>query len=448
MSDTIAAIATPPGRGGVCIIRISGNDIPRLAEKIIGKCPKPRYAQYAQFRDCQNNQVIDEGIAIYFPGPQSFTGEDVLELQGHGGVIVSDMILTAALNAGARVARPGEFSERAFLNDKLDLAQAEAIADLIDAGTQQAARAALRTLEGEFSKHIDTLLAELTGLRVYVESSMDFADEEIELLQKGDIEARLKKLHADISQVYQAAKRGRVLGEGVNMVIAGRPNAGKSSLMNVLSGRDSAIVTDIAGTTRDIIREQISINGVPVHILDTAGIRDEAETIEEEGIRRAKDSLSNADLILWVHDDTQTHNPSDYMAYTDKACLVVFNKIDLSGRAAGVVEEDVQPSVAVSTATSEGMETLREAILDRVNAGEQTENEFSARQRHMHALAETKTYLDAAVVQLQQQLKQGGGGELLAEELRAAQQSLSNITGEFTADDLLGKIFSEFCIGK
>ncbi len=445
--DTIAAIATPPGRGGVCIIRISGSNISQLAEKIIGKYPKPRYAHYAHFRDCTTEQVVDEGIAIYFPGPNSFTGEDVLELQGHGGVVVSDMILTAALNAGARVARPGEFSERAFLNNKLDLAQAEAVADLIDAGSQQAARAALRTLDGEFSRHIHTLLAELTELRVYVESSMDFADEEIELLERGDIESRLNKLHHEISQVAKAAQRGRILGEGINMVIAGRPNAGKSSLMNVLSGRDTAIVTDIPGTTRDIIREQISIEGIPVHILDTAGIRDEAEVIEEEGIRRAKDSLSSADLVLWVHDDTQTLNTSDYESYTDRPCLIVMNKIDLSGRTAGVIESKI-PSVAICTKSADGIDVLRTEILKIINAGEQSENEFSARQRHMLALADTKNFLDAAVAQLQVQLKQGGGGELLAEELRMAQHTLSDITGEFTADDLLGKIFSEFCIGK
>lgn len=447
MNDTIAAIATPPGRGGICIIRISGADVPQLAEKILGKCPRPRYAQYAKFHDGAANLVIDDGIAIYFPGPASFTGEDVLELQGHGGSIVSNMILTAALHAGARVARPGEFSERAFLNNKLDLVQAEAVADLIDAGSQQAARAALRTLQGEFSQHVYQLLAELTELRVYVESSIDFVDEEIELLQRGDIYSRLKNLTDEISQVIKAAQRGRVLGEGINIVIAGKPNAGKSSLMNALSGRDSAIVTDIPGTTRDIIREHVLIDGIPAHILDTAGIRHSTEALEQEGIRRATESLSGADLILWVHDDTGKLNQADYrQIVVDRPCMLILNKIDLSGRSAGL-HQDI-PAVALSAVSGDGIDELCHEILRITNVGEQVENEFSASQRHMHALNDTRNFLEVAIVRLQQQLRQGDGGELLAEELRMAQQALSGITGDFKSHDLLGKIFSRFCIGK
>lgn len=450
--DTITAIATPPGRGGVCIIRVSGPDVKDIAKTIVGKCPKPRYATFAYFRDPQNpdndSNIIDEGLALYFPGPNSFTGEDVLELQGHGGVVISDMILSAVLDAGARMARPGEFSERAFLNDKLDLAQAEAIADLIDAGSRQAAKAALRTLEGEFSRHVHLLLEELISLRIYVESSMDFADEEIELLQSGDVETRLDSLLHAVEKITRSASRGRVLGEGLQMVIAGRPNAGKSSLMNVLSGRESAIVTDIPGTTRDIIREQIIIEGIPIHVHDTAGIRDEAEMIEEEGIRRARDSMENADLVLWVHDDTIELDVHEYEQYKANDLILVRNKIDRSGRSEGQSIENQIPVVAISTTTEEGIEALRQQILQVAHVGHYQENDFSARRRHMQALNDTARYLDQANIRLKEQLQTGGGGELLAEELRMAQHTLNEITGEFSSDDLLGKIFTEFCIGK
>lgn len=451
-TDTIAAIATPPGRGGICIIRVSGPDVRAIAQTITGSCPGPRYAAFARFRGASDSDgagnVIDEGIVLYFPAPDSFTGEDVLELQGHGGVVVSDMILTSVLQAGARMARPGEFSERAFLNNKLDLAQAEAVADLIDAGSRQAAAAALRTLEGEFSRHIRTLLEELVSLRMYVESSIDFADEEIELLQSGDIRARLSGLVTTVDRITAAAGRGCVLGEGLQLVIAGRPNAGKSSLMNVLSGRESSIVTDIPGTTRDVIREHIVIAGIPIHAHDTAGIHEHAREIEEEGIRRARDILAHADLVLWVHDDTTDMHRHEYEKYQAGALIIVRNKIDKSGRAPGRQIQAGLPVVAISAETQQGMDLLHQEILQAARVGHYQENDFSARRRHLQVLEQAGACLRRAHARLKDQLQTDGGGELLAEELRLAHNTLNEITGEFTTDDLLGKIFAEFCIGK
>jgi len=446
-TDTIAAIATPPGRGGVCIIRISGSQCKHIARAITGRLPKPRYATFCQFSD-EQDQLIDEGLVLYFPAPHSYTGEDVLELHGHGGVIVSDMILQAALQAGARAARPGEFSERAFLNDKLDLTQAEAVVDLIDAGSRQAARAAVRTLDGEFSEHIDVLLAELIELRVYIESALDFADEEIEFIQSGDIENRLSLLLEKIEYLAKVADRGRVLGEGLHIVIAGKPNAGKSSLMNALCGNERAIVTEIPGTTRDVIRENVLIEGIPIHLHDTAGLRDQAEPIEQEGIRRAKDHVSAADLVLWVHDDTTDIDAADYKMFEDADVLLVLNKIDLSSNAAGRTRINDHDAVLISTSTSMGMNDLRSCIAEHAMGKERGENEFSARRRHLDALKQTQMYLQNANNRLAEQLASTGTGELLAEELRQAQHALGEITGKFTSDDLLGKIFTEFCIGK
>lgn len=451
-ADTIAAIATPPGRGGVCIIRVSGPDVRAIAQSITGLRLRPRYATLTRFRDVSDTDNtghdIDEGIALYFPGPNSFTGEDVLELHGHGGVIISDTILKSVLRAGARMARPGEFSERAFLNGRLDLAQTEAVADLINAGSVQAARAALRTLEGEFSQHIRTLLEELISLRMYIESSIDFADEEIELLQAGDIETKLGRLSEAVDKITATAGRGCLLGEGLYLVIAGRPNAGKSSLMNVLSGRESSIVTDIPGTTRDIIREQIVIEGIPVHLHDTAGIHEDVQRVEEEGIRRARNSLINADLVLWVHDDTTDMDRHEYEKYQPDSLIIVRNKIDKSGRLPGKETEDGLPVVAISAETRQGIERLRQEILQAVRAGHYQENDFSARRRHLQALEQTASHLRHAQERLREQLQADSGSELLAEELRLAQNRLNEITGEFTTEDLLGKIFSEFCIGK
>jgi tRNA modification GTPase len=444
--DTIAAIATPPGKGGVCIVRVSGPQAGDIAVAITGKLPQPRYATFCHFRF--NNEIIDEGLALYFPGPCSFTGEDVLELHGHGGVVVSDMILQAVLKSGARMARPGEFSERAYLNDKLDLIQAEAVVDLIEAGSQQAARAAVRSLEGEFSAHIGELLSELTGLRVYVESALDFSDEEIEFLQSGDIANKLYHLKKKIHQLTVSAERGCILSEGLQIVIAGKPNAGKSSLMNSLCGRDSAIVTDVPGTTRDVLREQVAIKGIPVHLHDTAGLREQAEPIEQEGIKRAKDHIAKADLVLWIHDDSTDFKLDDVNYLPQDKLLIICNKIDLSGNQPGETKLGSFDALRVSVVSGQGLEQLEQYIVAHTMKGVPIENEFTARRRHLYALQETENYLDNAITRLSEQFATGGGGELLAEELRLAQHSLGEITGVFTSDDLLGKIFSEFCIGK
>ena len=460
-TDTIAAIATPPGRGGVCVIRVSGPRAAAIAKAVTGQTPKPRHATFARFRDGAGN-VIDEGIALYFPAPRSFTGEDVVELQGHGGVVVSDMVLQATLANGARMARPGEFSERAFLNDKMDLAQAEAVADLIDAGTTQAARAAARTMEGEFSKQIDCLQDELTALRVYIESAMDFADEDIEFIKSGDIATRLRDIDTTVKKITAVAGRGRVLNDGVAIVIAGRPNAGKSSLFNALSGRESAIVSPAPGTTRDIVRERVTVDGLVLHIQDTAGIRplDDNQTharIEAEGIRRALTGVKKADITIWVRDDTAPADTNEPAPIQAASLLVVLNKIDRSGRPPGrhtIKDRAVKNcqgevvAIAVSATTGAGLNALREEITRRVIGEDTGENEFSARRRHTSALEQTQTHLRRARRHLEAQLKGAGGGELLAEEMRLAQQHLSEITGAVTADDLLGRIFAEFCIGK
>ena len=437
-TDTIAAIATPPGKGGVSIVRVSGPMAGDIAIAITGNLPMARYATFCRFRF--NEQIIDEGIALYFPAPASFTGEDVLELHGHGGVVVSDMILRAVLQAGARMARPGEFSERAYLNDKLDLIQAEAVVDLIEAGSQQAAKAAVRSLEGEFSEYINELLGQLTDLRVYVESALDFADEEIEFLQSGDIEHKLQQLSKTIHQLGISAQRGRMLSEGLHLVIAGKPNAGKSSLMNVLCGRESAIVTELPGTTRDVLREQVQIRGIPVHLHDTAGIRDGAEPVEQEGIKRAKNHIANADLVLWVHDDSSPLESADFDFLPHDKLLIVCNKTDLSGNTPGLVQLNQMDAVRLSA--------LEDYILSHTMQVATIENEFSARRRHLEALQMTERFLDNAMDRLSEQFATGGTGELLAEELRLAQHALGEITGRFTSDDLLGKIFQEFCIGK
>lgn len=445
-SETIAALATAPGTGGVCIIRVSGPHSETVARAITGKTLQPRYATFCHFKGTQG-RYIDTGLALYFPAPRSFTGEDVLELHGHGGAMVSDMVLQAALQAGARMARPGEFSERAFLNGKLDLAQAEAVADLINAGSRQAAQAALRTLDGDFSRHVNTLLRELTELRVYIESSLDFADEDIQFIQADDIKKRLQRLSDSIMQLSRAAQRGRLLNEGRHIAIAGKPNAGKSSLMNALCGSDSAIVTATPGTTRDVLRERIQIAGVVIHLHDTAGLRARAEPIEQEGIRRAKDVIAKADMVLWVHDDTVDIDAKDYRALNANTLVLVKNKIDISGNAAGLTQEDGHRCVRISATLGDGLDELRALIADDGMGEERIENEFSVRRRHLQALQLTQQFLDDAKARLEQSMADDTN-ELLAEELRLAHQALAEITGAFTPDDLLGKIFSEFCIGK
>ncbi|TAM46185.1 MAG: tRNA uridine-5-carboxymethylaminomethyl(34) synthesis GTPase MnmE [Gammaproteobacteria bacterium] len=442
--DTIAAAATPPGRGGIGVVRISGPATRTIAEKLLGKLPAPRHATVARFRDA-DGQPIDEGLALFFPAPHSYTGEDVLELHGHGGPVVLDMLLQRALALGARSARAGEFTERAFLNDKLDLAQAEAVADLIDAGSQAAARAALRSLEGEFSKQVQALTERLIQLRMHVEAAIDFPEEEIDFLADEKIGNGVAALDADLRQLLTAAQQGQLLHDGMVLVLAGRPNAGKSSLMNALAQRDAAIVSDIPGTTRDVLREYIQLDGLPLHIVDTAGLRMARDAIEAEGVRRARAELERADRALLIVDDTQ---PGDSAALFEElppglAHIVVRNKIDLTGRASGITQRDGITEVALSAKTGDGLELLRRHLKECIGYHPAAEGGFSARRRHLDAIQRAQAHLVTA-----RRHAQARAGELLAEELRQAQQALSEITGEFTADDLLGRIFASFCIGK
>ena len=442
MTDTIAALATPVGRGGVGIVRVSGPDVRRIAAAILGDCPPPRYARYQPFLDAEG-QPLDEGIALYFAAPHSFTGEDVLELQGHGGPVLMDMLLSRCLELGARPARPGEFSERAFLNDKLDLAQAEAIADLIDSGSEQAARSALRSLQGEFSRQVEQVLQALIELRVYVEAALDFPEEEVDFLAGDEVLGRLDDIVARLRELLRKAGQGSLLREGMHLVIAGRPNAGKSSLLNQLAGREAAIVTDIAGTTRDVLREQIQLDGLPVHVIDTAGLRHSDDPVEQEGIRRAWREIERADLVLLV--DAEAGFTAEDQRILDQLpprlpVIHVYNKIDRSGDAAGVRDERVY----ISARSGAGLDVLRRRLEAVVGYEAGTEGLFTARRRHLRALEETLEALQRA----RSQLVECRAGELMAEELRLAQESLGRITGRFTADDLLGEIFSSFCIGK
>ncbi len=444
--DTIAAIATPVGRGGVGIIRVSGGGCQAIAETILGTLPEPRRASFSPFKDASGT-TIDEGIALYFPNPNSFTGEDILELQGHGGPVVMDMLLEEVIKQGARLARPGEFSERAFLNGKLDLLQAEAIADLIEADTATAVRLANRSLQGEFSRCIHSLVDAITQLRIYVEAAMDFPEEEIDFLSDGKVSTDLRSIVHQIEDVQKKAKIGRLLRDGMQLVIAGQPNAGKSSLLNALVGRDSAIVTEIPGTTRDLLREQIQIDGMPLHLVDTAGLRESEDRIELEGIKRAREEISRADHILWVFDDQTDPKNSTLDRHGLPAGIPltqVRNKIDLTGRKARIRETAEGIEVSVSASTGEGMDLLRGHLKQSMGYQGASEGEFIARRRHLTALSKAEAHL----LQGQRVFCEAGSGELLAEELRQSQNSLSEITGEFSADDLLGEIFSSFCIGK
>lgn len=445
-ADTIAAIATAPGRGGIGIVRLSGADAPGIAEKIAGPLPLPRVAELRVFRDSEGVH-IDEGLLLSFPAPKSFTGEHVVELHAHGGPVVLDMLLAQALSLGARVARPGEFSERAFLNDKLDLAQAEAIADLIDSDTEQAARAATRSLQGEFSRHVHALVEALTGLRTYVEAAIDFPDEEIDFLSDGQVHMRLNAVSEQLAEVRKQARQGQLLRDGMTLVIAGRPNAGKSSLLNALAGREAAIVTEVAGTTRDVLREHIQIDGMPLHIIDTAGLRDSADLVEQEGIRRAWHQIEQADRVLMVIDDQQGFCDEDRQILERLPAKLphtrILSKIDLTGRPGGMESGNASPAVALSTCTGAGMDVLRHHLKQLMGYQAATAGGFSARRRHIDALQHAAQHLENATACLD-----SGAGELLAEELRLAQQPLSTITGEFSSDDLLGEIFSGFCIGK
>jgi len=448
-SETIAAVATPPGRGGVGIVRVSGPKAAAIAEQVVGRTLMPRQAEYLPFKDA-DGLVIDQGIALFFVNPNSFTGEDVLELQGHGGPVVMDMLLNRVLQLGARIARPGEFSEQAFLNNKLDLAQAEAIADLIDSASQQAARLALRSLQGAFSERVHQLLESFIGLRIYVESAIDFPEEEIDFLTEGNVAARVAELKAELQQVIDTAHQGQLLREGMTIVIAGQPNAGKSTLLNSLTGRESAIVTDIPGTTRDVLREQILIDGLPVHIIDTAGLREASDQVEQIGIQRAWDEISKADRLLLVVDDAQGVTEQD-QAIIDRLpeprppLTLVFNKIDLSAQQPMLDEQEAEaPIIRLSAKQEAGIELLREHLKACIGYQAGGEGGFMARRRHLDALNRAMLHISEG----ESQLLGCGAGELLAEELRQAQQALNEITGEFSSDDLLGKIFSSFCIGK
>ena len=450
-ADTIAAIATPPGQGGVGIVRVSGPAALRVAEQISGIVPRPRYAHYGAFSAA--GQVIDQGLTLFFPGPNSFTGEDVLELHGHGGPVVMDMLLKACLDCGARLARPGEFTERAFLNDKLDLAQAEAIADLIEASSEQAARNAVQSLQGAFSHRVQALTEALIQLRIYVEAAIDFPEEEIDFLADGHVLAQLQQVQADLRQVQREAGQGALLRDGMNVVIAGRPNAGKSSLLNALAGKESAIVTDIAGTTRDILREHIHIDGMPLHIIDTAGLRDTDDVVERIGVERAVAVIAEADRILLVVDASQPEagNPDalwpEFLARHPEPGKVtlIYNKVDISGEPVGIREAaDGSASLHLSARSGDGIALLREHLKSCMGFEQTAEGLFSARRRHLDALQRAAGFLDHG----HQQLTLLGAGELLAEDLRMAQQALAEITGEFSPDDLLGRIFSSFCIGK
>ena len=451
-SDTIVAQATPPGRGGVGILRVSGPKAQDIAKAVLGILPKPRYAHYLPFL-ASDGTTLDEGIALFFPNPHSFTGEDVLELQGHGGPVILDLLLKRILDIpDVRIARPGEFSERAFLNDKLDLAQAEAIADLIDASSEQAAKSALSSLQGVFSKKINTLVESLIHLRIFTEAAIDFPEEEIDFLSDGKIAAELEQVIQRLNEVRQEAKQGSLLREGMKVVIAGRPNAGKSSLLNALAGRDAAIVTDIAGTTRDVLREHIHIDGMPLHIIDTAGLREASDEVERIGIERAWQEIDQADRVLFMVDSTTTNetNPEklwpEFIERLPKnmPVTVIRNKADLTGEPLGYSEQNGYCLIQLSARTGEGITLLRDHLKQVMGFTSSTEGGFLARRRHLQALEKAAEHLNNG----QYQLTTFHAGELLAEELRLAQEALSEITGEFTSDDLLGRIFSSFCIGK
>ncbi|QLF93540.1 tRNA uridine-5-carboxymethylaminomethyl(34) synthesis GTPase MnmE [Pseudomonas sp. ABC1] len=452
VTETIAAIATAPGRGGVGIVRVSGTRARSIAITLTGREPVARHAHYGPFHSNEGD-VLDEGLMLFFAGPHSFTGEDVLELQGHGGPVVLDMLLHRCIELGARLARPGEFSERAFLNDKLDLAQAEAIADLIEASSTQAALNAVRSLQGEFSRRVHELTEELIRLRIYVEAAIDFPEEEIDFLADGHVLQLLHGVRESLGSVQREAGQGALLRDGMNVVIAGRPNAGKSSLLNALAGRETAIVTDIAGTTRDVLREHIHIDGMPLHVIDTAGLRDTSDQVEKIGVQRALQAIQQADRILLVIDacaDGEHGQQALWEEFPDvrpdaSRVTLIRNKSDLSGEPTGLQQQpDGQATIRLSARSGDGIELLREHLKQCMGYQQTAESGFSARRRHLDALRQAASHLEHGHTQL----TQAGAGELLAEDLRLAQQALGEITGAFSSDDLLGRIFSSFCIGK
>jgi tRNA modification GTPase len=447
-TDTIVAAATPPGRGSVGIVRVSGPKTPEIAAVMLGELPQPRHASFARFLD-RRQQPIDAGLALFFPAPHSYTGEHVLELQGHGGPVVIESVVARVVELGARRALPGEFTQRAFLNDKLDLTQAESIADLIDAGSREAAGAAMRSLQGEFSAMVQGLTEAVIELRSYVEAAIDFPEEEIDFLADRQLEEKLAGVREYFDGVEQSARQGRLLREGMTVVIAGRPNAGKSSLLNRLAGYDAAIVTPIPGTTRDVLRERIDIDGMPLHVLDTAGLRESGDEVETEGIRRAQAEIARADRVLFVIDAV---TDPDARAYSEEKprlpptipLTLIFNKCD---QATGLPVSDTisgPPRVLISALTGNGLDVLRAHLKLTMGFHTVEAGTVSARQRHLDALSRARAHVEEGA----RQLSERRAGELVAEELRGAQQALGEITGEFTTDDLLGRIFSSFCIGK
>jgi len=445
--DTIAAIATPPGIGGVGIVRISGTNVPGIARSLLGRLPAARYASFSRFRNVDGN-TLDEGLALYFPAPHSFTGEHVLELHGHGGPVVLDLLMQAVLALGARQARPGEFSERAFLNGKLDLVQAEAVADLIESVSAEAARAALHSLQGAFSQRVQAINEQLIELRLHIEAALDFPEEEVDFLADEKLSYQAHQLTGQIDALLAATRQGQLLHDGMTVVLAGRPNAGKSSLLNALAQHDSAIVSTVPGTTRDIIRERIQIDGLPLHVLDTAGLRESTDAIESEGVRRTHAAMRHANRVLLVIDDSEEGENSVQALLAQLpvgvSITLVRNKIDRSGRTAGPNAPIREiPEIAISAKDGSGLDALRAHLKECMGYQAAGEGVFSARRRHLDAIGRARAHLDAVLPQLAARR-----GELVAEELRQAQQALGEITGEFTSDDLLGRIFSSFCIGK
>ena len=441
--DTIAAIATPPGNGGVGIIRISGSSAFQIATQLTHKTIFPRQALFTSFVD-KDGAVIDSGILLYFPNPSSYTGEDTIELQGHGGVVVLRMLLKRVLSLGARLANPGEFTERAFLNNKLDLAQAEAVADLIESSTEQSVRSAQKSMQGVFSEQVNELVDELTELRIYVEAAIDFVDEEIDFLSDGVVENKLITILGRIKQIQKTAQQGRLLRDGMTVVLAGKPNSGKSSLLNALAGHDAAIVTDVAGTTRDVLKESIQLDGMPLHIIDTAGLRESDNVVEKEGIRRAHEQIKHADKVLLLIDSTDPESESILSTLPSGIDVTkVFNKIDLLNTEPKIVQSGNENHIYLSVKKDLGMNLLTDYLKQSVGYSSETDDVFIARKRHVDALSQGQEFVENAIIQLQHQ-----AGELVAEDLRLAQNSLAEITGAFSSDDLLGKIFSSFCIGK
>ena len=460
--DTIAAIASPAGRGAIGVIRVSGPLVPQVAAGVLGSLPAPRHARFSSFLDAQGRSV-DEGLALYFPAPASYTGEHVLELHGHGGALIVDMVLQRLLELGCRMARPGEFSERAFLNGKIDIAQAEAIADLIDAGTAAAARAAVRSLQGEFSARIADLKSRITSLRSYVEAAIDFPDEEIDFLSDNALRERLDAVFAAFESITTAARQGALLREGLHVVIAGKPNAGKSSLLNRLAGDEVAIVTDVPGTTRDLLRQQVHLDGLPLNLVDTAGLRATVDVVEVEGVRRARNEMARADRVLYIVDagsaaDTSgvvdANSVGDTLSPTWSTDLehlpagvpvtLIFNKIDLIGSPPRLEEAASPPRVYLSARTGAGLDLLRTHLKAAVGYRETESGALAARRRHLDALNRARRHVQNAA----DTLSTTRAFELFAEDLRLAQHALGEITGEFTSDDLLGEIFGSFCIGK